>query len=138
MTRILVLDDNADSLSFLVEALSMHGAVVLQASDAATCYEKLKNEVLDVLLADIAMPVEDGCSLIERFRALERQHARKRLPAIALTAYSSPIQRANALAAGYDLYLTKPVFPNDLVNAVATIIRASQGRKERVNRTFQQ
>jgi CheY-like chemotaxis protein len=71
------------------------------------------------MISDISMPMEDGYVLIQKLRAIEREQSQKRLPAIALTAYASNADRDQALAAGYDFHLTKPVGPSDLARAVA-------------------
>jgi CheY-like chemotaxis protein len=71
------------------------------------------------MIADIGMPQEDGYVLIRKLRAIERKHSLGRLSAVALTAYASAADRDQALAAGYDLHLTKPVEPGDLTQALA-------------------
>jgi len=75
----------------------------------------------DVLVSDIAMPQEDGYAMIRKLRAAEREQQRKHLPAIALTAYASPSDREQALLAGYDQHLAKPVHQRELTRAIAKI-----------------
>jgi CheY-like chemotaxis protein len=77
------------------------------------------------------MPQEDGYVLIQRLRAIEQEHSQKRLPAIALTAYASAADRDQALTAGYDLHLTKPVGPVALTHAVASFARSWDVMSER-------
>jgi CheY-like chemotaxis protein len=74
----------------------------------------------DVLVSDIGMPVEDGYSLIARLRDLERQRGGF-LPAVALTAYARKEDRQRTLAAGFQMHLSKPVEPNELVTAIAKL-----------------
>jgi CheY-like chemotaxis protein len=69
------------------------------------------------------MPGEDGYSLIQRVRAREREQRERRLPAIAVTAYASPRDRDEALAAGYDAHVAKPVEPAELARVVAGVSR---------------
>jgi CheY-like chemotaxis protein len=76
------------------------------------------------MFADIGMPHEDGYVLIQKLRAFERENSHKRLSAIALTAYASAADRDQALTAGYDIHLTKPVAPADLSRAVAKCRKA--------------
>ena len=75
----------------------------------------------DVMIADIGMPGDDGYVLIQTLRAVEREHSHKRLPAIALTAYATTADRDQALAAGYDLHLAKPVGPSELTQALSKL-----------------
>jgi CheY-like chemotaxis protein len=86
----------------------------------------LERDRPDVLLSDIAMPDEDGYSLIRKVRA--REPARGGLiPAAALTAYASPEDRLKALRAGYHDHLPKPVDPTVLIEIVAAL--AGRGRR---------
>ena len=98
--------------------MESHGAVIRLASSAAEALDSVAREKPDVLIADIGMPLEDGYVLIHKLRALERERSQKRLSAIALTAYASAADRDQALAAGYDLHLTKPIVPSDLTRTV--------------------
>jgi CheY-like chemotaxis protein len=86
--------------------------------------EVLKREHVDVLLADIAMPDEDGYSLIKQIRASEFPGTAS-LPAAALTSFARQEDRQAALQAGFHLHLAKPIDPRHLVEAVACL-----GRRE--------
>jgi CheY-like chemotaxis protein len=77
----------------------------------------------DVLVSDIGMPEEDGYSLIQQLRQREAK-AGKQLPAVALTAYATESARQQALAAGFQMHLSKPVEPDDLAGAVAKLASA--------------
>jgi CheY-like chemotaxis protein len=116
--RILVVDDDSDARELVALTLASRGAVIRLASSAAEAFASVSLEKPDVMIADIGMPHEDGYVLIQKLRAAEREHY-PRLRAIALTAYASAADRDQALAAGYDLHLTKPVGPSDLIHAVA-------------------
>ena len=76
-----------------------------------------------VLLSDISMPDEDGYALIRRIRALA-DPARAHTPAIALTALARKEDRRDALDAGYQLHMTKPIDPGALTKAVAELAQA--------------
>ena len=78
----------------------------------------------DVLISDIGMPEEDGYALIKKLRQQKSKRVRG-IPAIALTAYASPDDRAQALAAGFQMHLAKPIEPDVLVSSIATAV----GRK---------
>lgn len=74
----------------------------------------------DVLVSDIEMPNQDGYSLIRRIRALEPDRG-GRTPAVALSAYSRPEDRIRSLVAGFNLHVSKPVEPTELVTVVASL-----------------
>jgi len=97
------------------------GAQVTLASSAAEAMELLSAKAPDLIVSDISMPGEDGYGFIRAVRALPEPHAI--LPAIAVTAYGHPADRATALAAGFDQHVAKPLTPRDLVAAVATLAR---------------
>jgi signal transduction histidine kinase/ActR/RegA family two-component response regulator len=117
--RVLVVDDDTDTRELIGSTLESHGAVVRQASTAGEAVASIQHEQPDVLIADIGMPEEDGYALIRKLRTAEREHQKRHLPAIALTAYASPADREEALNAGYDLHLAKPIQQQELALAVA-------------------
>jgi CheY-like chemotaxis protein len=84
----------------------------------------------DIVISDIAMPDENGLSLMRRIRALSPEKGGK-VPAVALTAYARSDDRLKALEAGYQAHLPKPVDPPDLIRAVAVLsgrrAKASEG-----------
>jgi PAS domain S-box-containing protein len=122
--RILVVDDDADARELIGLTLQRRGAVVRLVSSAGEALQWVSEGKFDVMVADIGMPHADGYVLIQTIRALERDSSRTRLPAIALTAYTSVGDRDQALAAGYDLHLAKPVGPEDLMHGVAKFRKA--------------
>jgi PAS domain S-box-containing protein len=122
--RVLVVDDDADARELVALTLQSRGAVIQFASSAAEALDSVNREKPDVMIADIGMPQEDGYALIRKLRAVERERSHKPLSAIALTAYASAADRDQALAAGYDVHLTKPVGPGDLTHAVANFRKA--------------
>ncbi|HYY05652.1 MAG TPA: ATP-binding protein [Candidatus Limnocylindria bacterium] len=118
--RVLVVDDEADARECLTTVLEQCGAVVTTVASAREALGALASLRPDILVSDIAMPGEDGYSLIEKIRVLEARCG-GRIPAVALTAYAGPEDRRRALAAGYELYVSKPVTPEELVAAVANL-----------------
>jgi CheY-like chemotaxis protein len=126
--KVLVVDDDNDARELIGLTLESRGAVVLQASSAREAVECIRRGRPDVLVADIAMPQEDGYKLIRRLRAAEREQQQKRLHAVALTAYASASDRDQALLAGYDQHLAKPVHQKELVKAIAKIYNDSAQR----------
>jgi CheY-like chemotaxis protein len=118
------VDDDADARELVAMTLQSRGAVIEFASSAAEALDSVSRQKPDVMIADIGMPQEDGYELIRKLRAVEGAHSGKRLSAIALTAYASAADRDQALAAGYDVHLAKPVGPGDLTHAVANFKKA--------------
>jgi PAS domain S-box-containing protein len=122
--RVLVVDDDSDARELVAAALESRGVAVQSASSSSEALNSISQEP-DVMIADIGMPQEDGYELIKKLRTVERERSRKRLFVIALSAYASVADRDDALAAGYDLYLTKPVSLRDLVHAVAVFYKST-------------
>ncbi|HKV10907.1 MAG TPA: ATP-binding protein [Thermoanaerobaculia bacterium] len=120
--RVLVVDDDADAREVLPALLEPFGVEVAVAASAAEGMDVLESRSIDVLVADIGMPEEDGYSLITRIR--QRESLRD-LPAIALTAYAGDGDRQKALAAGFQRHLAKPVEPHDLLSTVAAVAKGA-------------
>jgi len=118
--RVLVVDDDDDSLEVLREILEGAGAEVLTAGSVGAALASFDGHPPDVLLSDIGMPGEDGYALIRRVRGLPPERG-GRVPAAALTAYTQVEDRAAALSAGYQTWLSKPIEPADLTAAVARL-----------------
>jgi signal transduction histidine kinase/ActR/RegA family two-component response regulator len=119
---VLVVDDDQESRAIVAEYLSGQHAVVLMAASASQAFDVLRRERVDVLLADIAMPEEDGYSLIRRIRAGAAGEAAT-IPAAALTSFARDEDRQHALEAGFHLHVAKPVDPRRLVQAIAALGR---------------
>jgi PAS domain S-box-containing protein len=116
--HVLVVDDHEESRQFVKAVLSGCGAEVSLAGSADEALDMLHSLYVDVLVSDIGMPGSDGYDLIRRLREREREHG-GRIPAIALTAYAGADDRARAIAAGFQHYITKPVGPDELAEVVA-------------------
>jgi signal transduction histidine kinase/ActR/RegA family two-component response regulator len=118
---VLVVDDDDESRYVVAAHLESCDATVLTANSAAEAMSLLQQHNVHVLLADIAMPGEDGYSLIRRLRALDA--AISSVPAAALTAFAREEDRQEALEAGFQLHLSKPIDAGSLIAAVATLAR---------------
>ena len=127
--RILVVDDDTDSRDFLDFALLDAGAQTTAVDSAAAAFEALSSSQFQVLVSDIGMPQEDGYSLIQRIRKLPAEKGGT-IPAIALTAYASDVDRNAALSAGFQNHLPKPIAPDDLVNAIIDLVVKGVGSRE--------
>jgi CheY-like chemotaxis protein len=102
--------------------LQLHNARVEIAGSVQEAMAVLERHPPDVLLSDIGMPGEDGYALIRRLRKLPHDWAR-RLPAIALTAFVRSEDRTQALRAGFDMHLSKPIDAGELLTAVIAVTR---------------
>ena len=118
--RVLVTDDEADARELARVILERHGAEVVTAASAGEALYAIEHRAVDLLVADIGMPEQDGYALIRIIRSLPEPIGRT--PAIAVTAYASLREREDALAAGYDSHLGKPIDPEDLVAAVVRAV----------------
>ena len=116
-TRVLIVDDDPDAREVVAAILRHYGASVIVATSVSTALVALRREQVDVLIADLGMPVEDGYDLIRQVRSSENEKI-ARLPAAALTAYTTEEDRDRVLAAGFQFHLAKPVDPAVLVATV--------------------
>jgi signal transduction histidine kinase/ActR/RegA family two-component response regulator len=118
--RVLVVDDEADARALVVEILTRRGANVRACPSAVEGRALFTQWRPDVLVSDIGLPEESGYSLIRSIRALGKEEGGD-VPAIALTGYARLSNRLEALSAGYDLHIAKPVEPSELVLMVASV-----------------
>jgi CheY-like chemotaxis protein/anti-sigma regulatory factor (Ser/Thr protein kinase) len=117
---VLVVDDDDEGRLIVAAQLEAHHAGVFTASSAAQAFDLLQSERIDVLLADIAMPGEDGYALIRKLRA-QPASALASIPAAALTAFARNEDRLRALKAGFQSHLAKPIDADLLVTTVARL-----------------
>jgi CheY-like chemotaxis protein len=122
---VLVVDDDEDTRQVMCTFLEAHQATVRTAGSAAAALDVLQREQVDVLLADVAMPGEDGYSLIRRLRA-QGTAGSAQVPAAALTAFAREEDRVAALDAGFQMHLAKPIDAAALVSAVSTLGRSKK------------
>ncbi|MBD2170925.1 PAS domain S-box protein [Anabaena cylindrica FACHB-318] len=118
--KILAVDDEPDTREFLKTALEQYGAIVTTAASTREALKLLQLVKPDVLLSDIGMPNEDGYALIRQIRALSSEQGGN-VPAAALTAYTRQSDRLQALTAGFQIHISKPIEPIQLLKIVATL-----------------
>ncbi|HBB35327.1 MAG TPA: hybrid sensor histidine kinase/response regulator [Cyanobacteria bacterium UBA8803] len=121
-TRILVVDDDDNTREFLAFLLELHGANVIATATAGEALTTLTQFKPDMLLSDIGMPDVDGYMLMRQVRALPPKQGGT-IPAIALTAYAGEIDYQQAMAAGFQRHIAKPIEPEVLIQAIATLLR---------------
>jgi PAS domain S-box-containing protein len=114
--HVLIAEDDVDSAAAVTAILKLHGCETKTAPTAAECLRITGEWPTDVLICDVALPDDDGYGLLRRLRALPEG---ERVPAIALTAYARPEDRAKALAAGFRAHLTKPLDPESLLKELS-------------------
>lgn len=122
--RILIVEDDPDSCEVLDLFLEQSGAEVVQsnsASEAMATLKDLKNNLPDVIISDLGMSEEDGYSLMTRIRAMETNEGGK-IPAIALSAFTSQDNKTKAYEVGFQKYHTKPFEPDLLINEVLELL----------------
>jgi PAS domain S-box-containing protein len=119
--RVLVVEDDPDARALIVRILSDAGAQAVPVDDAEKALEVIRAKPPDLLVSDIGMPHLDGYEFLRKVRATGVDA--KRLPAIALTAFSRVQDRDDALAAGFQVHLAKPVRREALISAIANLTR---------------
>jgi PAS domain S-box-containing protein len=128
--RVLVVDDDPEARDLLVAILTHHGARVEAVEGAAPAMAQLVapngDAPFDAIVCDIGMPDEDGYSFIRRVRSLLNPRLNQ-TPAIALTGYARRDDRLRAIAAGFQLHLTKPVEADELIRAIGALTRRPAG-----------
>ena len=118
--RVLIVDDEPDARELMKRLLVECGAEVVTAESAENGLSAISASAPDVLVSDIGMPNIDGFELLRRVRALERARGGK-VPAIALTAFARTEDRIRALRAGFQVHISKPVEPSELIATVASV-----------------
>jgi len=125
--RILVVDDEPETRALMQFVIEQCAARVTTAGSAEEGRAALAQAEFDLLISDVGMPGEDGYSFIRQVRAAHGDR-RDRIPALALTAYARVEDRTAALRAGFDMHLSKPIDPSELLVVLETLIRNAAPR----------
>ncbi|OKH43483.1 hypothetical protein NIES2101_30325 [Calothrix sp. HK-06] len=120
--KVLVVDDNTDTLEFIASMLSIYGASVTAVSSGAEALSTIAHNKPDILVSDIAMPDMDGYTLIQQLKTLASQY--RTIPAIALTAFAGEINQKQALQAGFQRHLSKPIEPELLITTIKELFKS--------------
>jgi hypothetical protein len=108
-------------LVFSGRLLEERGARVLLAVDVQQALETLRTERVDILISDIGMAHEDGYQLIAQLRGSADPRS-ARIPAIAVTAYARAEDRQRMLLAGFQMHISKPIEPQELIAGIASLV----------------
>jgi PAS domain S-box-containing protein len=120
--KVMVVDDDADSRSFVTFVLEQAGANVMALTSAPEVLQSIQQDQPDLLVSDVGMPEMDGCMLIRAIRA-EAPSGLQELAAIALTAYAGEANEQQVLQAGFQKHLTKPIEPIELIAVIRQLVQ---------------
>jgi CheY-like chemotaxis protein len=115
---ILIVEDSDDARYFMRLALEQLGYLIVEAENGAVAVEIAQRERPDIILMDLSLPILDGIEATEKIRASDGLRG---VPIIAVTAHQEIDFRAEAKAAGFDAYVTKPIdidFLSDLIKGL--------------------
>lgn len=127
--KVLVVDDEPDARELIRLVLEGCNAEVATAGSAQEAFEALLRDKPHVLVSDIGMPQEDGYQFIRKLRSLTPERGGL-IPAVALTAYARAEDRKRALLSGYQMHISKPVEPSELIAVVASLTSLMPKRQE--------
>ncbi len=120
LKKVLVVEDNQDNREMVVKALKFNGYQVIEAVDGQEAIEKAKAENPDLILLDIYLPKMDGYEVTKR---LKGDYEVRSIPIIALTAHAMKGNREEALAAGCDGYIPKPIDVRELPKQIEHFLK---------------
>ena len=120
--RVLVVDDDRDSLELMAMFLELEGMSITRADNVSYALEKIVSNEFDLVISDLGMPDMDGYDLIRKVRA---SFSEQKLPAIALTGFVSESDRNNVSAAGFQAHLPKPIEFEDLIAKIRELMKHS-------------
>ena len=124
--HILVVEDDADTRELLKVLLETEGGAVVTTPSVQEALLAYDQSLPNVIVADIGMPESNGYALIGRVRARDRERG-SIIPAIALTAYTTAIDRDTVLSAGFQVHMSKPFEPSRLVSVIAELAAKYSG-----------
>jgi two-component system chemotaxis response regulator CheY len=111
MPHVLIIDDSSTTRLYYREILSEADFVVDEAINGIEGLEKMMTASFDLIVVDLNMPKMDGCTFLVHLRRMADQQA---VPAIMISTQSHEVDRTKAYAAGANVYIVKPVNPDDL------------------------
>jgi CheY-like chemotaxis protein len=121
LTRVLVVEDDQDTIDLLRLVLEAEGAEIIAVHTAVEALERIERDSPDIVVSDIAMPDMTGHTLLRLVRALGTPA--HRIPAIALSALAMPRERDESIQAGFQVHIDKPFEPETVVRAILELRR---------------
>ncbi len=120
MPSILVVEDSPTMRQLITFAMKrISGAKVIEATDGVDALKKLSSEKVDLILADINMPVMDGLKLVS---LVKNNQTYKDIPVIIITTEGAKEDKERAMAIGANAYLPKPIQTQELIKLVNTFL----------------
>ncbi|WP_228053959.1 response regulator [Nodosilinea sp. LEGE 07298] len=123
--RVLFVDDERDSRELGTFLLEQQGAKVTQVGSASEALNQLQQAKFDLLISDIGMPDMDGYALLRHIRERSPDQSGDIL-AIAITAYAGESDQQQALAAGFQQHITKPIEPETLLQTIWMLVQQKE------------
>jgi len=120
MNKILIVEDNEESLYLAKFILEKEGYEVIEARDGPEALDKTSTETPDLILMDMQLPILDGYETTRRIKADERL---TKIPVIALTAYAMKGDREKTREAGCDGYISKPIIPEEFIKTINSYLK---------------
>jgi len=121
MARVLIIEDNPANMLLMVYLLKTFRHTPLEATHGEAGLELAQSTLPEIILCDLQMPGIDGYEIARRLKA---DTELKSIPLVAVTAYAMVGDRENALAAGFDGYIAKPINPETFVGEVEKFLRS--------------
>jgi CheY-like chemotaxis protein len=118
--HVLIVDDDPDALTLMREVLETAGATVISADSGRAALSVLDAQTPHAIVSDLGMPGMDGFELLAALRHSPVE-SQRRIPAAAVTAYARSEDRARSLTSGFQIHLSKPIDPRELVATVGAL-----------------
>jgi CheY-like chemotaxis protein len=125
MARVLVVDDNPESLDLMVYLLKAFGHVALSARDGSEGIQAARLEHPDLILCDIQLPGADG---VEVCHELKEDPELRGIPVVATTSYAMVGDREKLLGEGFNGYMSKPITPQTFIDQMAPFLPAEKDK----------
>jgi len=119
MKRILIVDDSPTIRKLVGYVLKKKGYVTEEAEDGMDAMEKLSSSEVDLVIVDLNMPTMDGITFVKNLR---NSYYNLDLPVVMLTTTKDEELKEEALGAGVNMFLSKPIQPDDLINNIEILL----------------
>ncbi|MBP5976842.1 PAS domain S-box protein [Brasilonema sp. CT11] len=123
--QVLVVDDDPDSRELIAFVLKQENASVTAVSSGSHALQAFSQSIPNIVVSDIGMPEIDGYMLMRQIRMLPPERG-GRVPAIALTAYAGELDQQQAINAGFQRHIAKPISANAVIESVVELVRSPE------------